>query len=240
MPASRGRKSRTVPRKKTSKTYVSERIDILSQAGSSKDDSSAPVSTAPPVTFQNISANSYMQSGNTYHSLYPLYPHYPSFVPRQCYQQSSGASIHFPLGSPLSHGASIVPGSSDFFPFPSSHPSLDSTISSPSCMVESSLNDLTKRIKKCYGCGNGFLKNSDGSVLEAPYDIVVRHADYREYTTPSGEKRVTSQKQNTYFHPFLACITKKHPQFSLDKFNFSSIDLKSEHISLLRSTFLMK
>ena len=39
---------------------------------------------------------------------------------------------------------------------------------------------LTKRVKKCYGCSKEFAKQPDGSNLQPPYDIVVRHADYRE------------------------------------------------------------
>ena len=71
---------------------------------------------------------------------------------------------------------------------------------------------LTKRVKKCYGCSNEFAKQPDGSNLPPPYDIVIHHADYREYYY-DGEKRSTKQKQNTYFHPSLTCIVSKCSSF---------------------------
>ena len=72
---------------------------------------------------------------------------------------------------------------------------------------------LTKRVKKCYGCSKEFAKQPDGSNLQPLYDIVIRHADYREYYY-EGEKRSTKQKQNTYFHPSLTCIITKCSSFN--------------------------
>ena len=57
---------------------------------------------------------------------------------------------------------------------------------------------LSNRVKKCYGCTQEFARKANGTLLDPPHDFVVRHADHREYYS-SGAKKVTKQKQNTYF-----------------------------------------
>ena len=97
---------------------------------------------------------------------------------------------------------------------------------------------LTKRVKKCYGCSKEFVKQPDGSNLQPPYDIVVRHADFREYYY-DGEKRSTKQKQNTYFHPCLTCISSKCSSFNFHSLDTSSVkdELLPVHIAFLKNNF---
>ena len=66
---------------------------------------------------------------------------------------------------------------------------------------------------KCYECSKDFAKQPDGSNMQPQYDIVIRHANYRQYYY-EGEKRSTKQKQNTYFHPSLTCIMSKYRSFN--------------------------
>ena len=81
---------------------------------------------------------------------------------------------------------------------------------------------LTERVKKCYGCSKEFAKQPDGSNLGPLYDIVVRHADYREYYY-EGEKRSTKQKQNTCFLPCLTCIMSKCSTFDPHSLDTSGV-----------------
>ena len=59
-----------------------------------------------------------------------------------------------------------------------------------------SLAILSPRIRKCYGCGSD-LTLADRS---PPFNVVIRHPDYREYYNQSGELKKTTQLQNTYYH----------------------------------------
>lgn len=229
MPASRGRKghvaSRKRPSAKSGESSITKRVDMLASSEAGNSDEGISQETLPQPVFHNISANSYTQSGNTYNSLCPVYPghtSYPFFYQHPCstYQCYTQSLPSFQPGPPMYSNASatnVFSGSTSDFE-----------------MVY-----LTKRIKKCYGCSGEFVKDSDGSVLGPPHDIAVRHADFREYFLPNGERSVTRQKQNTYYHPSLSCIVKKYPHFSTNMVNLSSIELKTEHYSLLRSTFLI-
>ena len=71
---------------------------------------------------------------------------------------------------------------------------------------------LNNRIKKCYGCGQPFNKALDGTVLPPPSDICILHKDIREFIK-NGKTCKSPHPQNTYYHPSIACITKRNKRF---------------------------
>ena len=151
--------------------------------------------------------------GNTYNTL--VFPDAAESVPSCSAQQSR-------LPPPLICATSSSPQS------PSDHDHFEVVF-------------LTKRVKKCYGCSREFAKQPDGSNLQPPYDIVIRHADHREYYY-EGEKRSTKQKQNTYFHPSLTCVMSKCSSFNPHYLNISGVqnDLLPVHITFLKNNLGMQ
>ncbi len=97
---------------------------------------------------------------------------------------------------------------------------------------------LGNRVKKCYGCGKEFARRANGTVLDPPHDLVIRHADHREYFC-GGEKKTTKRKQNTYFHPCTACIKSKCPNFTADQLSVATVSdrLTPVHLSYLQGHF---
>ena len=185
---------------------VGQRVDLLSHYENYIQDEapfSSPIAARGHVTSvtiqQNISADTYTQAGSTFNSLYPGKPAPPPLLYQPMYVSPPHTSTDY----------------------------ISSNLTTPETFQDSEdifeVVFLSKRIKKCYGCGAKFTKNIDGSPLPPPQDIVIRHSDHREYYTPSGEKRLTSQKQNTYFHPVSSCIIKKYPDFTPHSVDISSI-----------------
>jgi len=97
---------------------------------------------------------------------------------------------------------------------------------------------LGNRVKKCCGCTQEFARKANGTLLDPLHDIVIRHADHREYYS-SGEKKLTKQKQNTYFHPCISCIKSKCQNFTADQLDMSAVagKLTSVHLSYLQNHF---
>ena len=139
---------------------------------------------SPPVTPSIVGIGSGHSYGNTYNTLvFPDTTDYSNPPPLPPYSTSScPVSLSRPLPPPLIRAISSSPLSSHGDD-------------------QYELVFLTKRVKKCYGCGTEFDKRSDGN-LDPPHDIVVHHADFREYYL-DGEKRSTKQKQN-FIHAYLA------------------------------------
>ena len=72
---------------------------------------------------------------------------------------------------------------------------------------------LTGKIKKCYGCTNNI--RADSSVApNPPYDIVIRYRERRYYKdTGTQMLKLTKNEENTYYHPMQKCIKMKHPLY---------------------------
>ena len=72
---------------------------------------------------------------------------------------------------------------------------------------------LNNRITTCYGCRNKFVRAADGSIPVPPLDLILKCRKTREYYDKDGNKRESSNS-NTYYHPNIACIRIKHPEFN--------------------------
>ena len=72
---------------------------------------------------------------------------------------------------------------------------------------------LNNRITTCYGCRNKFVRAADGSIPVPPLDLILKCRETREYYDKDGNKRESSNS-NTYYHPNIACIRIKHPEFN--------------------------
>lgn len=72
---------------------------------------------------------------------------------------------------------------------------------------------LTGKIRKCYGCASNI--RADTSALpKPPYDLVVRYRERRYYRdTDTQMLKLTKNEENTYYHPMQRCIRMKHPSF---------------------------
>ena len=69
---------------------------------------------------------------------------------------------------------------------------------------------------------HAYTSKRDSCVLDPPNDIMVRHADFREFYQ-CGEKRLMKNKQNTYFYNSLYCITAKCPNFTPAELDISVV-----------------
>lgn len=166
-----------------------------------------------PLTPSIVGIGSGHSYGNTFNTLvYPEAAESQQAIPSCTAQQSRPPP-------PLIHAASSSPQSE------SDHDQFE-------------LVFLTKQVKKCYGCSKEFVKQPDGSNLQPPYDIVVRHADFREYYY-DGEKCSKKQRQITYFHPCLTYISSKCSSFNFHSLDTSSVkdELLPVHIAFLKNNF---
>lgn len=93
---------------------------------------------------------------------------------------------------------------------------------------------LTGKIRKCYGCGNS-LRTETNAVPKPPYDIVVRYKERRYYRDPDTQVlKLTKSEENTYYHPMLKCIHMKHPSFNKSQL-YIPVDLANNLLPLHRS-----
>ena len=95
---------------------------------------------------------------------------------------------------------------------------------------------LNNRIKKCYGCGQLFNKALDGTVLPPPSDICILHKDIREFIK-NGKTCKSPHPQNTYYHPSIACITKKNKNFET---KFLNAQHTNHELLPIHKQFLLK
>ena len=72
---------------------------------------------------------------------------------------------------------------------------------------------ITGNISVCQGCRIKFPRNSDGSIVDAPYNIVVQHEEERQFKNPSTSS-IQTKKGNAYYHAYLPCLHSKWPQFN--------------------------
>ena len=69
---------------------------------------------------------------------------------------------------------------------------------------------LNSAVKKCYGCGQGFVDK----YRHHPYNIVVKHVDRRLIgRNEHGQWVYSPSYANTYYHPIRSHIAKKKPTF---------------------------
>ena len=71
---------------------------------------------------------------------------------------------------------------------------------------------ITGNISICQGCKHKFPRNSDGTIVDPPYNIVIRHDEARTFQNPSTGMMQT-KKGNAYYHVYLNCVRSKWPNF---------------------------
>jgi len=205
----------------------------------------------PPPTMQNVSAETY--SGNVIANFCgtsatppPLYS-LPSSV---CLPPPTLQSVSTQSYSGNMYNTTVIPALSHVHDVGARQqrnpppPPLVRVTSPISPTSQTEANDsfsvvfLGNRVKKCYGCTQEFARKANGTLLDPPHDIVIRHADHREYYS-GGEKKLTKQKQNTYFHPCISCVRSKCPNFAADQLDMSAVagKLTSVHLSYLQNHF---
>lgn len=184
-----------------------------------------------------------------------------SYGPSGSYPPSSGhgaGSSYPPTNFPTNHGASMPPynpthphtygTSCSYTPLsfpscygPSMHPSLGygatSAPSQPHYLFW--VSKLNKRITTCYGCRGKFTRAADGSVPVPPLDLILKCNESRHYYDKDGNMQEKGNC-NTYYHPNVSCIKKKHPEFQSTDIRIEETmraSLVSTHFELLRSVF---
>ena len=89
-------------------------------------------------------------------------------------------------------------------------------------------------ISVCNGCKNKFDKNA-----RHPLDLVVRHQEWRRYTSPISSQ-AESRFGNAYYHTNPGCILARWPSFSCDLIAVSEEVLKrlqQQHKEYIKLTF---
>ena len=119
------------------------------------------------------------------------------------------------------------------------------TVSHPSDYCHSSdrsvfwVFKLNKCITTCYGCRNKFTRAADGGLPIPPLDLILKCNEDRQYYDKAGTLQ-EKEKSNTYYHPSVNCIKKKHPDFQLNDIRLDDSvrsSLHSSHFELLQSVF---
>ena len=95
---------------------------------------------------------------------------------------------------------------------------------------------LNARISRCQGC-RGQIEQK----LSSPWDIVLQHKEHVLFQNPrTGIWQMSRDLRNTYYHPRLQCIARKHPEFSSSEIKVSENvkdKLSSTHLKYLTTEF---
>lgn len=84
---------------------------------------------------------------------------------------------------------------------------------SPPCNEPFMIKLLNGRIKVCAGCKGSHMKDADNGLLPPPHDICIGHSEPLTFINPRTGLEC-SKTGNAYYHVSLACIIKKHPDFT--------------------------
>ena len=158
---------------------------------------------------------------------------YSDYPPRQAYPPPSGY-VYPPLRSTYPqvcppNSPYALSYNSSYSAAPDSQPS-NSTQDSPIF----TLQWLTGKTRKCYGCGNS-LRTDSGAVPKPLFDVVVRYKEQRYYRDPDTQTlKLTKNEENTYYHLMLKCIHMKHPSFSKCQL-YIPVDLTNSLLPLHKS-----
>ena len=98
---------------------------------------------------------------------------------------------------------------------------------------------LNNRITTCYGCRGKFTRAADGRVPVPPLDLILKCNENRQYYDKDGNLQ-EKEKSNTYYHPNISCIKKKHPEFQCTDLRIEEAmraSLHPTHFDLLLSVF---
>lgn len=97
------------------------------------------------------------------------------------------------------------------------------------------LQKLSGKIRKCYGCTCN-IRDDTSTIPNPPYDLVVRYKEWRYYRDTSTQTlKLTKNEENTYYHLMQRCIQMKHPSF-----NASMLYIPAEIMdNLLPHTYLI-
>lgn len=95
------------------------------------------------------------------------------------------------------------------------------------------LTFIKGNISLCFGCKNHYQKNP-----QQPYDLCVKHQEWRDYV-PAGKETTESRFSNVYYHCQSRCIWLRHPYFIPTSLDYSDIidQLTSVHKEYLQSQF---
>ena len=179
------------------------------------------------TTFDGVFGNTYQQSG-----FYPNWCNYPYYSPfnvempnPMLAQNFSGVSVGY--NSPSVTLNYNTPSSSQ------------SHCSSQSHRYLFWVCKRNKRITTCFGCRSKFMWAADGGLPIPPLDLVLKCSESRPYYNKDGNL-VEKENSNTYYHPNVSCVKKKHPEFQLtdiclDDATRSTLTLS--HFELLKSVF---
>ena len=69
-----------------------------------------------------------------------------------------------------------------------------------------------KRITTCLGCRSKFTCAADGTLPIPPLDLILKCTESWPYYSKDGSLQ-EKDNSNTYYHPNVSCIKKKHPEF---------------------------
>ena len=98
---------------------------------------------------------------------------------------------------------------------------------------------LNNCITTCYGCRGKFTRAADGSVPVPPLDLILKCNENRQYYDKDGNMQEKGNC-NTYYHPNVSCIKKKHPEFKSSDLRLEQgirESLQSSHFDMLHFIF---
>ena len=79
------------------------------------------------------------------------------------------------------------------------------------------LSFIKGNIFLCFGCKNHYQKNP-----EQPYDLCVKHQEWRDYV-PAGSETMQSKFSNAYYHCQSQCMWLRHLDFIPTSLDYSDI-----------------
>ena len=213
MPSGRGRKGQQPPRKRVHKEPVESTVpfqpaSVTSTQGSTTTSMSTTTFSSSPAMMSGLSSASHNFAAPATLMGMPSTSHFVS------------PTTFAPFSGPIQFNSpSFAQCFSPSYPMPFTQPT-----GSPFYVVFISGN-----ISVCAGCHRKYDKPA-----EAPYDLCIRHEEWREFTTP-GNPSLQRRFGNAYYHPSYACIRSRWPYVQSADI---SVDEIKEHLLPTHQMFL--
>lgn len=99
---------------------------------------------------------------------------------------------------------------------------------------------LPKQIRICQGCRSGYQHGLNGEPLPPPYDIIIGHFEWQQYSDQVTGLTQLSREACIHYHAFPQCILAKFPDFQPTELSIPKevfMKLNATHKLFLNSTF---
>ena len=196
LPKGSGRKGGEKPRSRKACVQVESRVENPSLGTSARLPSSSQASSWAPSLQQDPSVA--MEGFSS-----PGLPTYPTSWPPPPQPQILTQTVSPVLSSTMTFTPPSQCSNYGFPPLPSSFPHFPR----PPLPSIFELCRIAGNISVCAGCRNKYLKTA-----QPPYDLCIRHQEWREYTSPMSPMP-QSRFGNVYYHFNPGCVQVRVPNF---------------------------